>query len=50
MCIYAFPDGPVFAGEGSPVQQLKAFAFVEALSRELGRPINLDDIDDLNIS
>ena len=38
------------ADEGLPIQQLKALALVEALSRELGRPITLDDIDDLKIS
>jgi predicted transcriptional regulator len=38
------------ADEGLPIQQLKAIALVEALSRELGRPIRLDDIEDLNIS
>ncbi len=38
------------ADEGLPLQYLKALALVEALSRELGRPITLDDIDDLKIS
>ena len=38
------------ADEGQPIQQLKAIALVEALSRELDRPITLNDIDDLNIS
>ena len=35
---------------GLPIQHLKALALVEALSRELGRPITLDDIKDLKIS
>ncbi len=38
------------ADEGLPIQQLKAMALVEALSRELGKSIKLDDIDDLKIS
>jgi predicted transcriptional regulator len=38
------------AEEGLPIQHLKALALVEALSRELGRPITLDDIKDLKIS
>ncbi len=38
------------ADEGLPIQHLKALALVEALSRELGKPITLDDIDDLKIS
>jgi predicted transcriptional regulator len=38
------------ADEGLPIQQLKAMALVEALSRELGKPITLEEIDDLHIS
>jgi len=38
------------AEEGLPIQHLKALALVEALSRELGRSITLDDIKDLKIS
>ena len=38
------------ADEGLPIQQLKALALVDALSRELGRPITLDDIENLKIS
>jgi len=38
------------ADEGLPIQQLKAIALIEALSRELGRSLTLDDIDDLKIS
>jgi len=38
------------ADDGQPIQQLKAMALVEALSRELGRPIGLDDIENLKIS
>ncbi len=38
------------ADEGLPIQHLKALTLVEALSREIGRSITLDDIDDLKIS
>lgn len=38
------------ADEGLPIQQLKAMALVEALSREMGKPITLEEIDDLHIS
>lgn len=38
------------ADEGLPIQQLKAIALIEALSRESGKPITLDDIEDLKIS
>ncbi len=38
------------ADEGLPIQQLKAMALVEALSRELGKPITLEEVDDLHIS
>lgn len=38
------------ADEGLPIQQLKAMALVEALSRELGKPLTLEEIDDLHIS
>lgn len=38
------------AEEGLPIQHLKALALIEALSRELGVSINLNDIDDIKIS
>lgn len=38
------------ADNGEPIQQLKAVALVEALSRELGQQIALSEIDDLNIA
>jgi hypothetical protein len=38
------------ADEGLPIQYLKALALVGALSRQLNRPITLDDIEDLKIS
>lgn len=37
------------AEEGRPVQDAKAYAIVEALSKELGQTINLDDVDGLSI-
>lgn len=38
------------ADDGLPIQQLKAIALIEALSRELDKPITLNDIDDLRIT
>ncbi len=38
------------ADKGEPVQQLKAFALVRALSEALGRTITVEDVDDLKLS
>lgn len=35
--------------EGSPVQKLKAVAILDALAKELKRPIKLDDVEGINI-
>jgi predicted transcriptional regulator len=37
------------AEEGKPVQDVKAYQIVEALSQKLGEQIKLEDIDGLNI-
>ncbi len=37
------------AEAGQPVQDVKAYAIVEALSNILGRPIRLDEVEGLNI-
>ncbi len=34
--------------DGERVQKLKAFAIVDAISEALGRPLKLEDIDDLH--
>lgn len=34
--------------DGERVQKLKAFAIVDALSKELGRPLKLEDIENLH--
>lgn len=36
--------------DGVPITKVKAAAIVDALSKELGRPIKLEDIEDLRIS
>jgi predicted transcriptional regulator len=38
------------ATEGVPVTKVKAVAIVDALSKELGRPIKLDDVEGLRFS
>lgn len=38
------------AVDGIPVTRVKAAAIVDALSKELGRPIKLEDIEGLRIS
>jgi len=37
------------AESGLPVQDVKAYAIVQALATQLGREIKLDDIEGLNI-
>lgn len=34
--------------DGENVQKLKAFAIVEAIAKELNRPLKLDDVDGLH--
>lgn len=36
--------------DGIPVTKVKAAAIVDALSKELGRPIKLEDVEGLRIS
>ncbi len=35
--------------DGKPVQKLKVIAIIDALSKELKRPLKLEDINDINI-
>jgi len=35
--------------DGKPVQKLKAVAIVDALSKELKRPLKMENIDGINI-
>lgn len=37
------------AEDGTPVQDVKAYSIVEALAKQLGRSISLDDVSGLNI-
>lgn len=37
------------AEEGTAVQDVKAYAIVEVLARQLGRALSLDDVEGLNI-
>ncbi len=37
------------AENGQPVQDTKAYAIVQALSQALGRQLNMDDVEGLNI-
>lgn len=37
------------AVDGKPVQKLKVMAIIDALSRELERPLKLEDIDGINV-
>ena len=34
---------------GDPVQKVKVNAIVQALAKELGRPLKLEDVDGINI-
>ena len=37
------------AEEGRPIQEVKAYAIVQAIARQLGRSIKLSEVDDLQV-